>query len=295
MNVLQGLTITEAGRTLFGLRKLNQATLDRRIGNASAYGSVHSLNVDGFLTGAFVLKQMQFKHEEDSHIFDNEIAVGNNAQLFLQGVGPVIVAYKKTATYGVYVMNSFTGGVPWLKSESLDAHIRRIRACPDSRSVLYSLLTETLLKFYKVTKGYHGDLHPGNIALITDNSGSVWRLYVFDYGAHRRFHSKNTQHCESLGQVFDAVKRNFNKNWTRANQKGYFPENSPVRTVYPERGQPYRANNELLKYYSENLFKHLASPRSVAQSPSVSSSEGSRKRTRTNRNANGTQYFTARS
>ena len=53
-----------------------------------------------------------------------------------------------------------------------------------------------------------------NVAVVTNQTGKVMNVFIFDYGSHRKF--KNVQavwECTHIAQVFDIVRTNFENNW----------------------------------------------------------------------------------
>jgi hypothetical protein len=58
---------------------------------------------------------------------------------------------------------------------------------------------ETLMKFYKITKGYHGDLHGGNVFVLTNSDGEIQVRFI-DFGSHREF--KNNKNSDCIEEYF---------------------------------------------------------------------------------------------
>lgn len=263
--VLPALRVTHSSH-LFRLSNVSMKTarIGSRIGNKSAYGQVFSIDIVGFPKGAFVLKLMPFKAASDQKIFMNEVNVGVNQELYLQKVGPVIVAYKLTKYYGAYLMNSFTEGKQGLQSMSLSSYVKKENYCPRSNSPLVRKLRESLLKFYNITKGFHGDLHSKNIALTLDTNNKIQDVYIFDYGAHTFFKEPNAiSRCKTILEAFDLVNANFNQRWNDAHTQNYYPLNSDVRLIRNTNKQPYRSNVNMLRYNAQNIFNKMKSPQNV--------------------------------
>lgn len=111
------------------------------------------------------------------------------------------------------------------------------------------MLKETLKNFYVITKGYHGDLHTGNIEVVYDpKTGEAKRVIVFDYGSHKKFKSKvNSTMC--LEDIMDIINREYKKSFNKYKyaQNSKFPESTSVNVYYPNRSQPRRSNTQLLK------------------------------------------------
>ena len=266
----------------------SQITIIRQIGKNSTFGKVFSINVRGFANGMFVLKYMRFDDSADKKIFMNEVSVGNNIDLVRQHIGPAIVAYKTTKNYGIYIMNDFTMGIRGHTSSTLGDYLKQTynNSCPRSNSKIITKLKATLLNFYAVTNGYHGDLHLDNIAVILGKNKKLLHVYVFDYGSHRRFR-KRLASCDSLYDAFDLINHEFKTNQRRAPNTGFFPENSRVRVIYPRNGQqPYRPNTNVLRELNPSLYKTLFSPKSINKSVNSSTSSSS--------NRASTPYYSAK-
>lgn len=276
--------VTPAGKKLFGLtlRSIHNMVERERIGNNSAYGSVHVVDIPGFAPGAFVIKHMEINTQQMGNIFVKEVTVGSNPELHKQSVGPVIVARtgevvkRNGRHFGSYIMTSFTRGDLRLRSVSLHKYLQSAQ-CPRKNSPVVRMLKETLVNFYKITQGYHGDLHAGNIAVVVDTvtNNIVW-VYVFDYGAHTKFSKYNAntvQQCNTISEIFDVVNASFTRNFILARNKEHHVRFG--RIIYPENNQPYRSNAEILRNYSKHLYNKIATPRGVVNSRTSNSNASS--------------------
>lgn len=220
-----------------------------KIGPASTFGTVQPIGNDN----KYVMKTMQFKPSDQGDnlkIFLNEIRVGSIPTI--QAVGPKIYAWtivrnsRGTAIEGKYIMDSFTRGEP-VVAEPADEYLKKFGdACPQE---YFTKLREVIHKFWKITKGYHGDFHPGNIAVVTNPNGDIKRVMIFDYGSHKKFKTTtNSTTCfEQFVKIID--KEYANK---RKGSNNYYPSNSKIPVVYPKRGQPIRPNTNMLRGMTPN-------------------------------------------
>ena len=267
------------------------------IGTASAYGSVYRV-MAGTSWDKYVFKMMIFRDvdvkngepkvgkidKREVRIFDNEVSVGSHQELFDKNVGPRILAFYKNVEvgFGIYVMDSFVRGNQDLKSVTLGQYVDKY-GCPRHTSKLIGKLRDTLFNFYTITKGYHGDLHTDNIAVIQNKkTNAIIHIFIFDYGAHVRF--KNKIECEHLMDVFYQIQLNFRRNELKENNTGnepvYYPENTKARVIQSKPGQPYRSNIEMLKLNKHGkifngIVRRNFSNRNNSTNKGTSSSSGS--------------------
>jgi hypothetical protein len=216
--------------------------MGQRLGSKSSYGSVVPIGADG----KYVMKTMRFTDDNGDDrlkIFLNEIRVGSMPGI--SEVGPKIYAWRiirdssGVATRGQYIMDSFTKGDPKLSAQTSSEYLKNFNddSCPQE---YFKHLRRTLGKFWKITKGYHGDLHPGNIAVVTDPSGEIKRVLIFDYGSHKKFKKNITKIT-----CFYSFLKIINKEFKSTNN--YFPESSRIPVRYRNRGQPIRLNTNMLR------------------------------------------------
>ena len=232
------------------LTQTGQLKLGPRIGTASSYGQVNLVG-DG---NRFVVKTMDISSPSNNRTFDNELTVGFNPAIKI--VGPKIYLWRKFnvgpgKAMGQYIMDNFTKGRPGVYSMGLQEYSTRYwnDACPSPNDPIIRLLKKKLLSFWKITKGYHGDLHSGNIQVIFDASDRLKDLMIFDYGAHKRFKNLRNRnyrlYCfeDYIKTIQKQFKLSYNKK-SQTYQTGFHPDPS-VTTVIPK-GQAYRSNANML-------------------------------------------------
>lgn len=244
------------------------------IGSGS-FGQINSLITISGISNKYAVKIQYIGESEDMYTFKNELNVGKNIKLSTLFVGVTIYCYtllpigknKITSEYtylGVYIMDHIERGFNNVISYTLDKYISQY-TCPLPKSGIIYSLENALLSFYKITKGYHGDLHPGNIAIITDKNNNFLYTLIFDYGSHIKFKNTRKLHeCTTLKDMFKLIENEFKANVNNPNTyKKLFPNvskdpglrkkysnNNLFTVVYPNRGQPYRSNvNTLRKYH----------------------------------------------
>ena len=224
--------------------------------NASVFGHVYELRANHYNipNGAnadivYVAKLMKFNNSTDRKIFMNEVNVGSN--ITNKSVGPRIYAYATTQMYGLYIMDHFQMGDPTLKMLSMSSYLKKYypKSCPPEGSPVIQKAKATLQKFYTITRGYHGDLHTGNLYVIYRNGPrDIIKVLIFDYGAHTKFNRPLTRNaCKSLNSLLTRINANFNSKKRKAgtNELNYFPAEMPV--LYLQNKQPFRSNAKMLR------------------------------------------------
>ena len=229
------------GRNAAFQNAIRSRTLGKRIGDASAYGAVHEIGT----SLKYVVKRMRIHDASSKKIFFNEIRVGSMPGI--QKVGPRIYAWRIKDGYGEYIMDNFVRGNRGLTVSSLYQYMVKhyYKKCPPKSNPIWGRLRTLLKNFWIITKGYHGDLHMSNIAVI-QKGDSIERLVIFDYGAHKKFKaSVNKSMC------FDDLVTLVQSEFHRSNQKSTyeldrFPHNTEIKLYEPKTGQPRRSNASMM-------------------------------------------------
>jgi len=219
----------------------------RRFGAASVFGAVYQI-----VGTDFIIKIMKHRNRSDVKIFDNEVSVGSTPGI--GDVGPRIYAYKKTPTQMIYIMNNvitqtnISHGHKLLTLFDYYNNILR-KVCPLPGHPIYKELSQTLVKFYTLTKGWHGDLHDQNILVIVDRNDNVISTKIIDYGAHQKF-TRGVPAC--LRDIFRLTREEFNR---KSNRERLYNPLPATRIKDPiQGGQPYRINQNVLKMVLGNNF-----------------------------------------
>jgi hypothetical protein len=143
------------------------------IGTKSKNGVVRPLMYKGnkYL---LVSKEMSLRKKKS---FFREVHVGTRPGIGT--VGPRVYAWRKLPNRYEYIMDNLARGYSDAKVTTLHKYTG-----PKPWRQLY----DALLRFYKVSGGFHGDLHSNNIAVIT-RKGKV-SVQIYDYGTWRPFQYK---------------------------------------------------------------------------------------------------------
>jgi hypothetical protein len=230
------------------------------MGGQTTYGAVTKIG------GKFVKKTMKFPNVNKNNknkgtdylkIFLNEVRVGSMPGI--QEVGPKIYAWRINrnssgfAKSGEYIMDDFTVAPPNYTTVSFNDYARKVlnNTCPAPQSNFYQKLKEALTKFWKITKGYHGDLHTGNMAVMYHNSSlDVEKFIIFDYGSHKKFKTP-TNESTCFEKFIKIIDDEFNKRYSKKTVvRGYYPKNTKIQRAAPRRGQIIRPNTQMLRAYN---------------------------------------------
>ena len=173
--------------------------INKRIGDASVFGSVYLLDKKQ----KYVLKIMRRDHDFNK-MFENEINVGSLSNI--EKVGARIHCTYSSASYHAYVMDHIVKDEP---SNTLFATLQTIRQTPVLRKalehdVLYAKFAKVLVKFYKITQGYHGDLHLGNVMVLYTaqrNTFDIHKVKIIDYGTYTKFKKKLPESTDMMHAI----------------------------------------------------------------------------------------------
>ena len=255
------------------------ATPAKQITKKSAYGTVYKHE------NGFVVKKMKFVDVDVDYlkIFLNELRVGSSPGV--ERVGPKIYAWRVNRNRlgrimsGEYVMSDFTAGLRRDQAViSLSEYMKRFRggACPMKGDPIFQKLKSTMTTFWRVTKGYHGDLHTNNLAVILDVfSNKPLKVIVFDYGAHRPFKNPPPDSA-CFKDYIKLINKEFREVFHKLKEPKRKIGNTLQQTVYPGRNQPFRSNAMMLngiksrsagQSRTPSMLKFISSRTHVSQSP----------------------------
>ena len=224
------VSITNGTRNTNFQNAVKSYSLKGRVLAKGSYGSVKTLGTN------YVMKTMYFNIPNDVKIFLNEVRVGSLPGI--QQVGPKIYAFRLVQQQSKYFKGQYI--MDRLHFVSLENYIKN--TCPEPSDPLYKRMRETIEKFWKITKGYHGDLHDDNIGVIPETG----RVVIIDYGAHRKFKTKiNNSTC--FNNITKIINKEFHNKYVRVPSRNYHPFGTQVRLANPKRGQSFRPNTNMLR------------------------------------------------
>jgi len=237
---------TIPGRTFRNLH------IKSRIGVQSVHGAAYKCMYNG---RPVILKVIDVRDPEELSGFFNELRIGKTKGI--EKLGTRTLAYGISNYIGYHVMTDVTYNQSNLTSVSLNEYMNRLNACPSTEHPLYKTLFKTLFEFYKLTKGYHGDLHGGNVYVLykPHDINDVKSIKIIDYGAHVKFEKSNAlDKCTTISDIFNLIDTNFMKNLSKAKHLNsaqplrYIRGNTsgPVPTIFSNTREAYRPNTQLL-------------------------------------------------
>ena len=256
-----------------------------RIGKKSSYGDVYKIGTDN----KYVLKIMVLNDDNDVVIFKNEVRVGSIDGI--EAAGPKIYAYLYDDDIGVYIMDNILKGRKNHVLYSMYDYFKNVfggsKECPSIRHIFYRKLRRTLIRFYNITKGYHGDLHTENIMVVLDSNKKLVDIRIIDYGSHRPF--RNTSETTCLESLFDRI----NEEWITYDKKNKMTIHQGTLVKWPHNGQPYRMNSQVLtssvsNTFMQRLFKNKSKYKKILEDKVSSTKQINNKKNNTRNNTNNT-------
>ena len=253
------LKVTPYNETWSGNKNISKnIVITSKLGSGS-YGTVYELGSDK----KYVLKTMKLNgnnspDEEYKKIFLTEIRVGTTPGI--QRVGPRIYSWRihKVGNHwtGEYIMDNILRGDNSLFSYTLKSFIKKYK--PERNANVFKKLKTTIRNFWIITKGYHGDLRTDNIAVVTNENGTVVRVMIYDYGAHKRTKNRLRRNAsfENLSKI---ISTNYNRSALkpeRDNRILFRRPNTKLLNSYSFENAMYILNSEPRKSLMSVLYKN---------------------------------------
>jgi hypothetical protein len=238
---------TLPGRTFRSLH------IESQIGTPSVHGEAYKCKYN---SRPVILKVIQLKDQSEISGFFNEVRIGTTKGI--ERVGTRTLAYGISQGVAYHVMTDVTYSQSYLTSVSLNEYMRRLNACPSTDHPLYKKLFKTLFQFYKLSKGYHGDLHGGNVYVVyrPKDINDVVSIKLIDYGAHTKFkNSSALESCKNISDIFRMIDANYMNNFAMSR---YLNSTQPLRyqrgsvnvlgipTIFSNNREAYRPNTQLI-------------------------------------------------
>jgi hypothetical protein len=113
-----------------------------------------------------------------------------------------------------------------------------------------------LFDFYKITRGWHGDLHNENIQVILDGYGKLVRMKIIDYGSHVMFKNQNRiNNARTLRNILQQItnetahfnnRKPYARRPPRAHKNFSWPGGARAYNADRNRSQPIIRNSNIL-------------------------------------------------
>ena len=228
------------------MKQVEQVLPGSRIGDEIAKGSfgttvkVYDKNSALYTLKLVVYKKPQYVHEKTKLKREIDIGLLKNVRQF----GVKVHHYKINNKFGWYIMDHFNYKYKNAIVLSLNEY-----SSYGNIDHIFPLLYKKLIKFYQITKGYHGDLHTENIVVLLDPaSKDVIDIIIFDYGAHVKL-QKFTKR-QTLSEYLDNINHNFK---TRKNLEFYnYKNNVMLKGARVYGNQLLRSNKNMI--YLEKMY-----------------------------------------
>lgn len=191
----------------------------------------------------YVVKLVQFKRPTDKESFKNEIRIGFEPNVSSFGVN--VHAYKESTfrkwVYGIYIMDHVTYG----KDLTAVTLYKYMNDDSTQMDVVERHLFHKLKLFYKITGGFHGDLHAKNI-IVLYKMNTVVSVRIIDYGNFVPFDKLSYNRIKKLN-----IRTNI-REYARIVHHAFDSHNNTrnmfngIRIRYKRSGLPFRSNQAML-------------------------------------------------
>ena len=155
--------------------------IQKRIGDESVYGSIYEIDC----YEKYVIKLMKVKGEFEQKMYNNEIQIGKKNGIEKCGVR-ILASVVLNQTWNAYVMTHALDGKQKYHVISLNDYLKLNPKHKHIYTTLHQkhpnvkydkkvlkLFSTRLTQFYKLTQGFHGDLHLGNVMVILNTKYDV--------------------------------------------------------------------------------------------------------------------------
>ena len=237
-----------------------------KIGSKSVNGQVYQLlHKNTLKISKYVIKTIKINSNDKFKEYKNELYVGTCKNI--EKIGPKIYAFRmnRQLQQGEYVMDNLFKFTDEIQAFDMHTYLKYLLKFTDQelkKQYITQLLTtfiKTIKIFYKITNGFHGDLHLENVMVYIDSRiYKVIDVKIFDYGSFRKFQSYNTKN-KILINIFSNILENVTSQKVKRKNAG------GVNTALVANIPAFRANHKLveswLKSYNDkniiNIWKSL--------------------------------------
>lgn len=187
------------------LRSVDSYRVGSRIGDDSVFGTVHSFEPTHETKDAdlYVLKRVPLTNK---YMMDRVLYEAVFGEIFTDAPIPIVVAHrhnKDTGDYEILMQNILKTVADKEKyaSSSLDLYYRKY---PKHKSRVMEKVHDTLLRFYKTTKHFHGDLHLANLMVTYDKRAphALSKVYVIDFGSSMPFLKQDWPRIDKMHRLY---------------------------------------------------------------------------------------------
>lgn len=201
----------------------------------------------------YVIKFVQLHDQNKLEEFLNEVTIGLLKNVSKFGVNVHAYTIDTHNMYGIYLMDHVTFGKD-INFATMWTFMNFVSKTKHQYETLIKLYYKTLVSFYSITKGFHGDLHENNVIVLYNDKLEPVEVKIIDYGMFLKFRRSNhfDPTHQPLSVYLQRVQSTFN-NFKSAYSPSIF-QGTVVK--YFNTGRPVRSNRNLLKPYLKN-FKQI--------------------------------------
>ena len=184
-----------------------------------AFGSVYTFEPTRKLSDKlelFVLKRVSI---ESRAMVNRVLLEATFGEVFVNAPIPIVYAHrydKKTRQYEVIMQNILTTRGKQLKYKSMTLSCYLGKLCSPASHFVLKRVHDTIVRFYKTTKHFHGDLHLDNIMVTVRKRTprTLAGVYIIDFGSTmpllRSDYSRVNRYTQ-LHQFIDPISRAFDR------------------------------------------------------------------------------------
>lgn len=196
------------------------------------YSNVYA--IDG--SNRFVLKVVPITTRK---AIQDEIRVGMTPGI--EKVGVRTHDYMISNGFGYIIMDHVEMGQTDVTHMTAEAYLRKF---PEKKAVFLRVLKRRLLRFYQLTKRFHGDLHFENVMVIMKQNKRI-DVKLIDYGSTVRI--KSNKPCETYAECVRHIRKTFEQ--YKSNRIHEYPPGSGISVKYHFQTQtPFRVNQNVIRY-----------------------------------------------
>jgi hypothetical protein len=232
----------------------------RELRTKAKYPHLFQVNTDF----KYVIKYVPFESQSDTQGFTKEVFIGSIKGI--ESVGVRVHGYLINPTYGLLFMDHVLFGQNTSTTSYVSAYTY-IRSKAFDLEEYKTHIHDTLCLFYKLSGGFHGDLHLNNIVVIllkTTFSKHIKCIKLIDYESFTPFSSTSTststlgneKHSLSFQEYMSKTDDTFNKLKVLNSFKFKSTQHQGVPVKFTKHGQFVRSNTNMLKR-NTLLFKAL--------------------------------------
>lgn len=232
--------------TIFGTKQLEEIHSISKLNGCSKKQMLYRVNSGN----KYVVKFFELSGDAEYTAVANQIKIGTVQGI--EDIGVRVHAVLPRHKDVIVIMDHSLLGNNTLRSESLFTYITRHREHVKTK-IITKMISDALVIFYKITGGFHGDLHLGNIVALFDNDNVIHHVKIIDYSSFVPFSNPKDAKLLSLDEYMNMVKNTFNMlpihGGNKYAKQTFFPDRIPVK--HDKTGMFFRSNANMMNEYKD--------------------------------------------